>query len=193
MLNAISAKWAYAVLFFGIFLGGYPSGAVSAPWYRFIQIPGFDASEQIFFFIPVGATLVIVSILMSPQLRKFFSMPALSRLGKYTYSLYLIHMPVLFTVCTGAFLSLSFLGFHKAAILASLIAFATLVPLTLIFEKYVDRPSVWFAGYCTDLFVGKRKLNLKEKYNTLRLYMVAKMILLRRREAPEIMPEIEMD
>lgn len=192
-LDGLKSKWTYMILLLGIFLGGYPSGAVSAPWYKFIQIPGFGPAEQIFFFISVGATLVISSILLSPRFRSFFSKPGLSGLGKYTYSLYLIHMPILFTVCTGVFLLLVPIGFHKASILASAAAFGVLIPATYIFEKYIDSPSVRFASYCTDLFLGRKELDIKKKVYTARVSLAAKLALARRRKVPEIMPEIEMD
>jgi peptidoglycan/LPS O-acetylase OafA/YrhL len=192
-LSRLNNKYGYALLVLGIFLGGYPAGKVTSVIYKSIQMPTFNGIEQLSFFISVGATLIVIAILSLSQLTNWLAHPRISGLGKYTYSLYLIHMPVLLTVCTSVFLLVFPIGFHKASVVAAIVGIAAVIPVTYWFERYIDAPSVRFSSYCADVFLGKKALTIKDKLAKARLYGAAKLAWIRRRKMSEIMPEIEMD
>lgn len=192
-LEKFNNRLAYLLILAGIIFGSYPSGEVTNPFYKFIQVPGFQFGQLIAFYITIGAALVVFAVLASSSIKRVLGHRWLSRFGKYTYSFYLIHMPVLFTVCTSVFLLALPIGFHKASIVAVAAALVVLVPATYVFEKFIDAPAIRFAGLCTDVYLGKRQLNLKEKHARLRLYIAAKLSMLRRRNIAEIMPEIEAE
>ena len=137
--------------------------------------------------------MIVVAILSVSRLRNLFSHRSISGLGKYTYSLYLMHLPVLLTVCSSAFLIALPIGLHKASLVAIVCSWAVLIPVAVLFERYVDKPAINFASYCAEIYLGERELNWREKYTRLRLYAAAKLSMLKRREVPEVMSEIEAE
>lgn len=85
-------------------------------------------------------------------------------LGKYTFSLYLVHVPVLLTLTAGAFTTfVAHVGYSKAAALALLVSLPVIAALTWAFERYVDAPSVRFAAFLGRLYYHPEPLRLKER------------------------------
>lgn len=189
----LSNKFTYLLILAGIVVGGFPSGPVTSPLYKALIVPGYNGTQQLSFYTAIGATAVVIGILALPGLKKIMSHRFVSGMGKYTYALYLIHMPILFTVCTGVFLMSLPVGFHKASVIAVVASWLVLIPATFLFEKYIDAPSIRFASYSADVFLGRKELNLKRKIYVTRVSLAAKLAVFRRRKVPEIMPEIEMD
>ena len=151
-------KITYVLMLLGIIVAGYPSGAVTSPLYKFLTIPGYTAEQILSFYTAIGAALVVIGVLSLPELRKLMGHPRISRFGKYTYALYLVHMPILFTVCTGIFILVLPLGFNKAALVSIVGVWAVILPVTYLFEKYVDAPSIRFASYSAELYLDERHL-----------------------------------
>jgi peptidoglycan/LPS O-acetylase OafA/YrhL len=185
--------WTYGLLLIGIVLGGYPSGTVSSPIYKHLIIPGFLQTEQISLYITIGAVLVVVSALSLTKFKKILAYPRLSNLGKYTYSLYLVHMPILFTICTGLFLWLQPIGFHKASLLAISLTMILLIPIVLLFERYVDAPAIRFASYCANLYIENRRPAFANTILSRVRFIKKKLVSLKKasRAAPEIDMEVE--
>jgi len=128
-------------LFLGIYLGGYPVGEVSNTLYRVFNLPGLP-SQQIY--LTIGGGLVLFAVLSMSSLQRLFSLRPLATLGKYTFSLYLIHLPILDTVCTGVFVALSGAGYdyNNSMTMAILIFTAVAIPIVWLFERYIDKPAI---------------------------------------------------
>lgn len=180
-------KITYVLMLLGIVVAGYPSGAVTSPLYKFLTIPGYTGEQMLSFYTAIGASLLVVGVLSLPELRKLVGHPRLSRFGKYTYALYLVHMPILFTVCTGIFILALPLGFNKAALISIIGVWAAILPATYLFEKYVDAPSIRFASYCAEVYLGERQLATEK----ISLALKKMRSVLRRKSA--VAPEIEID
>ena len=193
VFKKLNSKWTYLLLLVGVVLGGFPSGELSSPLYKLMEIPKFTLGQQLAFHITWGATFVVMSVLALPRLRNFMAHPMISRFGKYTYSLYLIHMPVLFTVCTGTFLLALPIGFNKAAVIAVVATWAVLIPAVYLFERYVDAPAIRLAGYSTDIFLGKKELHARKKLLVVKRYVTKKMKSLNPRRTTEAMSEVEVE
>jgi peptidoglycan/LPS O-acetylase OafA/YrhL len=194
VFRKLSHKITYLLIPIGIALGGYPSSSVSSSFYRALQIPGFEPSQQKSFYITLGAVLVVIGVLSLSSLRRFMMSTKISRLGKYTYSLYLIHIPVLLTVCTSTFLLALPIGFHKASVIAILVTAAVLMPITYLFEKYIDTPSIRFSSYSAEIFLGKKELNIKAKAHNFKIWynrILRRRLGLKKRNG--VMPEIEAE
>lgn len=154
IIKTIDGRIKVALILIGIVFGSYPAGPITSPVYKFLQIPGFDQTQQISFFITIGAACVVFSALTLKPLTKFLANPHLSKFGRYTYSLYLIHMPVLFTVCTGSFLFFyPYLGLHKASIVAIFVFIMVLLPVVYLFERFVDATALRYASSSASLFL----------------------------------------
>ena len=117
--------------------------------YQALSIFGSIVPDYFPFYTAIGAALVITVILTWAPLERFFSWKPISNLGKYTFSLYLTHKLVLFTITTGMFISLygqKGIGFHEAAILSILSSVPFIILVTYLFEKYIDSPSIRLSG-----------------------------------------------
>jgi len=193
LIQALNRKVAYVFLAIGITLGAYPIGRVVNPFYKAIKLPGIADSQLTAFYVTVGAILVVISVLAIPSIRKVLSHRWISGFGKYTYSFYLVHMPTLLLVCTSMFLFALPIGFHKASLIAIAATLVSLVPLTYLFEKYVDAPSIRFSAYCANVFLGQEELDSKKKLKTARSFVKRKLRRLRPRRTVGPVTEIEMD
>ena len=82
-------------------LDGKPEWAFATPGWHFLAslIPGgYTANSYYRFWGAYGAVLVIYAILRIKQLRSFFGSKPLRYLGSISFILYLIHLPLLFSI-----------------------------------------------------------------------------------------------
>lgn len=155
LIQQLDVRIKIGLIFVGIVFGGFPAGPITNPVYRFLEIPKFLQTEQISFYITIGATLLVFAALTLRPFTRFLAHPRISGFGKYTYSLYLIHMPILFTVCTGTFLVFHHIhiGFHTASLFAIFVTAVVLVPLVYLFERYIDAPAIKLSSYMARVFL----------------------------------------
>lgn len=133
---------AWLVLGIGLFMGGFPLKA-AGQFYHAMSIPAFGSAISQVFFTCIGAALVMICVLASPVLSRIFSHRILSGLGKYTYSIYLVHLPIFLSVCPTIFLSIhSTMNYHLAALVSVVATLFVIALVTVLFEKYVDGPSI---------------------------------------------------
>lgn len=146
----------------GIFLGGYPDGNNTTTIYAILNsIPIGLNNVPIHFYTIIGAALLLFTVLRSSQVATLLRHKRVSVLGKYTYSLYLVHMTILYTFTTGLFLFLhSHIGYNKSALISILLSIPLVWCITVMFEKYIDRPSTKLSTYCADIYFGRRPLSL---------------------------------
>jgi len=190
----LNSKYTYLAIAAGVVLAGYPAGVVTSFIYKSLQVDWLQGTTQYqSFYTAVGATILVAGILSLPRLKSFFAHPKISGFSKYTYSLYLIHMPVLFTVCTGSFvLFITKFGFHTSSVLAIATMLVALIGATYLFEKYIDAPSIKFSSYCTDIYLGKRDLKLNLISTWIWFKNVKSMLMPQREvEVSDIFPEAE--
>ncbi len=135
--------WLVILLVVGIFLGGYPYYVPEGSVYAAFQLPWLQAAENHSLYLSIAAALVLVSIISLKPLSRLFGSKYISLLGKYSFSIYLIHMAVLFTAGAGMFLLLyPLVGFHWAAGLSIVVSLIVLVPVAYLFERFVDSPAI---------------------------------------------------
>lgn len=139
----------------GLIFGGYVDGVSKGTFYEFLKLGWLnDIQSQIFYF-SIGATLVTIAVLTLPKVSRIFESKIISGLGKYTFSLYLIHMVVLFTVGAGFFLLFSSIFGYTLAAGLTIVATLPVVGLaTYLFEKYIDAPSIRLSGIFANWMLG---------------------------------------
>jgi peptidoglycan/LPS O-acetylase OafA/YrhL len=94
----------------------------------------------------VTAIALFVGVLLSRPARNVLSKVVPLWLGKVSYSLYLVHFPILFTLGSALFVFLSSVTSYAAATALATIATSAMALLTARwFERYVDKPAVSFA------------------------------------------------
>lgn len=95
----------------------------------------------------LGATMVIGVVLFCPFWRRMLERPTLTALGRYSFSLYLLHFPILCSLGCYSFLLARTLGNSITA--AGLIASGLVLASTLLASRFcytwIDRPSIAFA------------------------------------------------
>jgi peptidoglycan/LPS O-acetylase OafA/YrhL len=110
------------------------------------HIMWFHSDDAHQFQSEVGATLTMLGMLLLPASRSLLSMRIPLWLGKVSFSLYLIHFPILFTVGFAVFNALlEQLSYISSVLLTALIVGSFTLICAACFERWVDRPAVAFA------------------------------------------------
>lgn len=170
----------YGLLGTGLLAGGYPILSPEGTFYQALRIPLLTDDQNTAIYLSIGALFVIITVLYLPLLNKVFSLPRISVLGRYTYSLYLTHTLVLYTVGASLFVYLAGnMGINRAALLSMALTVPFIVLATWLFEKYIDAPSVRFANYFSDICYGRKTLSLQEKRAQLKTYTFTSVVYFR--------------
>lgn len=139
-----------------IYFGGYPAVGSYGTYYSWIP-----STLQIACYV-IGAIAAVLIALWSKSVRRFLAWRPISNLGKYTFSLYLIHIPVIYTFTYWLFLKLHLhygYGYTVSAVVALVASVPILIGVTYFFEKLIDAPAIRFAARFSDIFLGKERLN----------------------------------
>ena len=140
----------------GLILGGFPTYFHPTNFYRFLDWG--DAAPWTWHVL--GASLLCTGFFLSPALQKLLSRPPFQWLGKLSFSLYLVHVPVLLSVGTGCAVLLSDWGIQSYGLMSALSASVTLAAVLLVsalFWRFVEQP-------CTRL--SRKLLSLLESPST---------------------------
>lgn len=89
------------------------------------------------------AVLVVTGVLLSPTLQRFLSSATSAFLGRVSFGLYLLHMPLIWSVGGLAYFALSDLLTHwPAAVLASAAVILLSLAMAALFHQWVEQPSM---------------------------------------------------
>ena len=144
---------AILALFFGLF-PKHSSGTV----YKYFEFP-FQIKERVFF-LTISATLILLVVLLSRRLNAWLQKPKISPLGKYTFSLYLTHVFVIYTVSSAVVIGLhEAIGYNQSVLVAALVSIPVFWVVTVIFERYIDAPSIKLARYVGAIYRGEREVS----------------------------------
>ncbi|WP_180970706.1 acyltransferase family protein [Burkholderia sp. WAC0059] len=89
----------------------------------------------------IGSTLVVLLILNFRPLRQLLEIQIFQFLGKISFSIYLIHWPIMLGI--GGYLYYRGMSFGEIIVACLIIT----IPCAILFERYVDRPSIRLARY----------------------------------------------
>lgn len=87
------------VLIFGLFLGGAPSGTVPTNYYRWIPLDSIRMHV-------LGAFLFVAGLWLCRPISNLLSCKVFKSISKISYSVYIVHIPVLFLIAPKCFLLL---------------------------------------------------------------------------------------
>lgn len=140
-----------------VYFGGYPHNAPTGQYYEWLPLSLQTASYVL------GASAAVSIALWSKTSRKVLASKPLSRLGRYTFSLYLVHIPIVYSFSYWVFLKLyGYFGYTQSALLALVASIPVIALATYLFEKFVDAPSISLAARFGQVFLGQRKLTLPQ-------------------------------
>jgi len=164
-LKTSRKKWMPGLfLVVGLLLGSYPHSHAEYTKYSFLKLELFNNFhiEDKIFYLTIAAALVIVSVLIGHRIKSWLQRPAVGILGKYTFSLYLIHLPVLYSFTVGVFLlSYDNLGYNLSVLTAFILTVPILFVMTISFERYVDNPSIVLARRFSTFLNGSQSIKMK--------------------------------
>jgi peptidoglycan/LPS O-acetylase OafA/YrhL len=90
-----------------------------------------------------GAVLIFGGLALLPCLQRHLERPVMRWLGKMSFSLYLVHFPILFTCVAANFTLLDqFLPYGISVTIASLTGIAASLLVAIPFERWIDRPAI---------------------------------------------------
>lgn len=155
------------VLILSLVFGGYPAESVKGTIYQYMTIGGLGIDWTVVY-LTFGAIGLVGVILLTEQIAAVFRRRAISKLGKYTFALYLIHLPVIYTFGMAIFLifyKAAGLGFNVSVLLTLIASAPIIAGAAILFEKYVDAPSIKFSTYISNILLGyESPENLKKRW-----------------------------
>lgn len=156
-----SALYVVPMLVIGLFLAGYPLVGAQGTIYAHITAESVPIDWNMLY-LSIGATLVVIAVLTSSQLAKIFAHRWVSWLGKYTFSLYLIHLSILYTFTSFMFIVFHQqlgMGYNKSAFSAIAASIPVVAAATYLFERYIDARAIQFSSWIASILLGDRKLS----------------------------------
>ncbi|KQZ00919.1 hypothetical protein ASD45_08635 [Pseudolabrys sp. Root1462] len=125
------------VFMLGAFLCGVPSTSTAVPWFDWLPYIGkWDTAR---FWHELGAILVVASLLMSRGLQDMLATRPLLWLGRISFTLYLIHLPIVCAMVPAIVIALREYSYGLAGGAAALAAAAVSLGLATVLTPYVDR------------------------------------------------------
>jgi len=130
------------LLLLGLFLGSYPSGRDAAgTMYSFMTNPLVTDPEVVYHVW--GAFLVILVLLDSRRMQKFFAGKYLLFLGEISFAMYLLHFIILGSFSSFVFLKMQPLVPYAGAVIISFILSVALIFVTsYLMYRFVDKQAV---------------------------------------------------
>lgn len=189
LLKRIPQPAYIGILALGIFMGAFPrSTSLDSTVYGHIMLPWLTEGANRGFYTTLGAVCIVVSAIGMLRFRNVLSSRFMSRLGKYTYSLYLVHQPLIYVVGTSLFMAFLTIGYNKAVLLAFLCTIPVIVLATVLFHRYIEQPSMKVASYSQEVFFGEKDIDIKAHVSRAKRKL-RKFLKPRRTETPEIEAE----
>jgi peptidoglycan/LPS O-acetylase OafA/YrhL len=133
-------------------LAGQPINVLQLPDYFFPDLGGITGEP----YHVAGSVMLIVAVLMSPRLQQAFSLKLFRFLGYISFSLYLLHVPVIGSV--GCFTFLKLLGttsYGNAVAGAFAMTIIVTVAAAYVMTKLIDDKGVQFSKYIYGRFFKK--------------------------------------
>lgn len=127
----------------GLYLASYPSIGtdMEGTIYAVLGVP------RVVPYHLAGAALILLGVVGNLSLQRVFGCRALQFLGKISYSLYLVHFPVIATFSSWLFLRLQGrLGYHGTVGLDFILTTLLVIGLSLLCQRYVEPLGTRLAG-----------------------------------------------
>ncbi|GAB3046814.1 acyltransferase [Acinetobacter apis] len=131
----LSFKAGLVIFIVGLYCAGVHNTSHAYQW--LYQILGYRSYDYVNF---ASGILIVYSILMTPQISQWLDKKPLVYLGKLSFSIYLLHMSVLYLICLPLFNFMQYLGwsYHIAVFSAVLVFFVLLLLISSVYSRYVD-------------------------------------------------------
>jgi len=140
VLDRLSARWAWPALTFSIIFGAMMEG-YGARLGLTVSLPRMLAlGEPHQLWHVAAAAAVVYAVLVSSKMKHILSTQSARFLGDISFGLYLVHVPLLYTLFVPIYLT------ARGDTLAMIILFAVFVAMSLfagwVFTRLIDRPTI---------------------------------------------------
>lgn len=144
----------------GLFLGGYPSDGIRPNYYLRLAIEIQKHTMKTSLFCHVwGAVFLLCGIILFSPIQRVLMSKALQFLGKISYSVYLVHIPILYSL--GAFLirriASSQMNYVTGALLIMILSLGAVIIVAELFFHFVERNCTKLTNVILDKCVMDRK------------------------------------
>lgn len=145
--NAFVGVFAFAM---GILLGGHPTDVEPTNFYRILNsMTPWDVHA-------VGAFLTLFGIWNCKKIQSFLSGRITQWLGSISYAVYLLHIPLLFSLTTSVFLFFkTYLRYSYAVLVSFLISIIALIYSAWLYNHVIERFCVLIQKRILKLLEGK--------------------------------------
>ena len=136
-----------AIAFLGILLG--TANRYDLPQYAWV-IPAGSPLALRDFINKLGAILMLVSVLESPLLQRFFQLRISRMFGRLSYSIYLIHLPLICSLTCYLFVTLITtynFSYEMAGWASAILSIPAILLVSYLYYLMIDKPSIAFAKW----------------------------------------------
>lgn len=146
----ISTAVAIGLFLLGLYLAGAHNHSHAYQW--IYALIGERTYEYCNF---LAGVLIVYSILMSPKLSQLLDQKGLIWLGKLSFSVYLLHLIILYVVGVPIFNALLSLDLHDgfAAVIASVIFVIATLMISAVYSRFVDEFAIKQSQKLSDVFL----------------------------------------
>ena len=129
-------KWLLWIVFaLGLYLSSYPSAGTHLDG----TIYGIIPIVMVVPFHLMGALLLVAAVVCLEPLQKIFGWKPFVKLGNISYSLYLVHFPVIATLgCVLFEVLYRKMSYHLAVLLVFVVTTAAVLGISVLFRKYIE-------------------------------------------------------
>lgn len=133
--HAFSKVIGWLCIALGIFLGGYPSGTEPTNYYRIMNVH----FNEVWYFM--GGFFVIFGVYQLEVVQNFLNIRPLKFLAKVCYDIFLLHIPIIFSVGMGLFVVLmrNNMDYNAAVVISGAVTIPLVIVVSAIYNKYVER------------------------------------------------------
>ena len=125
----------WIVFIVGFYLSSYPSAGTHLEG----TIYGIIPIVMVVPFHLAGALLLVAAVVCLEPLQKFFGWKGFVKLGDISYSLYLVHFPVIATLGCWLFeMTYGTLSYHLAVLVVFVVTTAVVIGVSVLFRKYIE-------------------------------------------------------
>ncbi len=126
--------------------------------YRVFDLSVVGANERVMY-LTLASTLALLVVLLSESVAKVLRTKFMSTLGRYTFSLYLTHLLVIYTVSSiVVLLTHDKIGYNASVLLSFVVSVPAFALVAYVFERYIDAPSIKFARFVGSVYRGERTI-----------------------------------
>lgn len=137
----------------GIFLGGFPTGVKPTNIYRFLNFETYVVWHVF------GAALLVYGVCNLRLLQHFFSMRLFKMLGNISYAVYIIQIPILFSLSTEIFILCYRRGmeYWQSTVVSFLVTIVALIALSYLYHRYIERLCNFVQDKIMVFFIAENK------------------------------------